>query len=76
MERLDLQKSAEQNKIFLVDPNGPKLWAIDWFELQVGKLRDFDGLKAARVANADLKGIDLNWYFLLARVREVREPLD
>lgn len=39
--------------------NGPKLWATDWFELKVGKSRDFDGLKAAWVAKADLKRIDL-----------------
>ncbi|MGE5202798.1 MAG: hypothetical protein ACM3O6_12125 [Acidobacteriota bacterium] len=59
VEGLDLQKLAKQNRVFGVYLNGPKLWAIDWFELEVGKLRNFGGLKAPWVANVDLKGLDL-----------------
>jgi hypothetical protein len=59
VESLDREKLAKQNGVFLVYLNGPKLWAPDWFEVEVGKLRDFGGLKAPWVANVDLKGIDL-----------------
>lgn len=35
--------------------NGPKIWTPDWAEADIGKVRDFNGIKAAWVAQLDLK---------------------
>jgi hypothetical protein len=56
---LDLKKLAKEHKVFLVYLNGPKLWMLDWAEVQIGPVRDFDGVKAAWAANVDLKGVSL-----------------
>jgi hypothetical protein len=35
--------------------NGPKIWKPEWSEAQVGKVRDFNGIKAPWVAQLDMK---------------------
>ena len=37
--------------------NGPRLWALDWIEVEMGKELDFGGMKARWVNWLDLKGI-------------------
>ncbi|AZQ64034.1 hypothetical protein EI427_17910 [Flammeovirga pectinis] len=34
--------------------NGPRVWCLDWTEVQAGKVRDFNGLKAKWVAALEL----------------------
>jgi hypothetical protein len=59
VDGLDYEKLAKQYGVFLVHLNGPKLWMPDWFDVEVGPVRDFGGLKAPWVANVDLKGVSL-----------------
>jgi hypothetical protein len=35
--------------------NGPKIWTPDWMEAEIGKERDFNGIKASWVAQLDMK---------------------
>ena len=37
--------------------NGPRLWAMDWIEVEMGKELDFGGMKARWVNWLDMKGI-------------------
>ena len=37
--------------------NGPRLWTLDWIEVEMGKEVDFGGMKARWVNWLDLKGI-------------------
>ena len=37
--------------------NGPRLWTLDWIEVEMGKELDFGGMKARWVNWLDLKGI-------------------
>lgn len=54
VERLDFEKMKEEYGVLAASLNGPKLWLTDWIEVDVGKERDFNGLKAAWVAQLNL----------------------
>ena len=39
--------------------NGPRLWTLDWIEVDMGKELDFGGMKARWVNWLDLKGLSI-----------------
>ena len=39
--------------------NGPRLWTLDWIDVEMGKELDFGGMKARWVNWLDLKGLSL-----------------
>lgn len=57
---LDFKKIAAEYGVLNASLNGPKLWMPDWAEVDVGKLREFNGIKTAWVAQLNLdKGGDV-----------------
>jgi len=59
LAKIDLEALKEQYDVLGVFVNGPRLWTLDWIEVPSGVRRDFNGLKAAWVAQVDLSGLDL-----------------
>jgi len=51
---LDFDKIAAEYGALSASLNGPKLWLIDWFEAEIGKLREFNGIKAPWVAQLNI----------------------
>lgn len=51
---LDFAKLKTQFGVKGASLNGPKLWMPDWFEIDQGKERDFNGIKASWVARLDM----------------------
>ena len=54
VEGLDFEKMKQEYGVLGASLNGPKLWLSDWTEIDVGKERDFNGLKAAWVAQLNM----------------------
>jgi hypothetical protein len=54
VEGLDFEKMKKEYGVLGASLNGPKLWLPDWTEIDVGKERDFNGLKAAWVAQLNM----------------------
>jgi hypothetical protein len=55
---LDFDKLANEYEVLHVLLNGPKRWMLDWFEVDVGKERIFQGLQAPWVAQLNLRKAD------------------
>jgi hypothetical protein len=55
VEGIDFDKLKTEYGLLGASLNGPKIRTPDWAEAQVGKERDFGGIKAPRVAQLDLK---------------------
>ena len=43
---MDMDKVKKESNALKVIKNGPRLWTIDWLEVNTGNIRDFDGLNA------------------------------
>jgi hypothetical protein len=54
VERLNMNLIKEQYGVLGASLNGPKLWIPDWFDIEVGVVREFDGLKAPHTAELNL----------------------
>lgn len=54
VEGLDFAKMKTDFGLLGASLNGPKLWLSDWTEINVGAKRDFNGIKAAWVAQLDM----------------------
>ena len=54
VEGLDFEKLKKEYGVLGASLNGPKLWLPDWTEIDIGVERDFNGLKAAWVAQLDM----------------------
>jgi hypothetical protein len=54
VERLDMNQLKEQYRVLSASLNGPKLWLPDWFDVEVGVVRQFGGLKAPHTAQLNL----------------------
>jgi hypothetical protein len=54
VEGLDLARIKTDYGVNGASLNGPKLWLPDWTEIDVGVERDFNGIKAAWVAQLDM----------------------
>jgi hypothetical protein len=59
LDKVDVEALKKQYDVLAVFKNGPRLWTLDWIEVNMGKERDFNGLKARWVNWVDLKGFDL-----------------
>jgi hypothetical protein len=54
VEGLDFKKMKTEFGVAGASLNGPKLWMIDWAEMEVGNVRDFNGMKAPWVAQLNM----------------------
>jgi len=57
LDKLDVKSLKEQFGVLAVFKNGPRLWTLDWIEVEMGRELDFGGMKARWVNWLDLKGI-------------------
>ena len=58
---LNMNQIKKQYGVLGASLNGPKLWIPDWFEVEVGVVRQFGGLKAPWTAQVNLgKTVDVN----------------
>lgn len=55
VEGIDVDKLKQEYDLLGASLNGPKIWTPEWSEAQVGKVRDFNGIKAPWVAQLDMK---------------------
>ncbi len=58
VEALDFDKLAKEYGAINVLLNGPKRWMLDWFEVDVGNTRTFQGIEAPWVAQLNLESPD------------------
>ena len=54
VEGLDFEKMKQDFGVLGASLNGPKLWTSDWTEIDIGVERDFNGIKAAWVAQLSM----------------------
>jgi len=54
VEGLDFAKMKSDFGVLGASLNGPKLWMIDWAEIDVGVVREFNGIKAPWVAQLNM----------------------
>ena len=59
LDKVDVNALKEQYHVLGAFKNGPRLWALDWIEVEMGKELDFGGMKARWVNWLDLKGLSL-----------------
>jgi len=52
--RLNMNQIKQQYGVLGASLNGPKLWMPDWFDVEVGVVRQFSGLKAPWTAQLNL----------------------
>lgn len=56
VEGLDFAKMKTDSGVLGASLNGPKLWLPDWTEIDVGVEREFNGIRAAWVAQLNMGG--------------------
>lgn len=54
VEGLDFTKMKQDYGVLGASLNGPKIWLADWTEIDIGAERDFNGIKAAWVAQLNM----------------------
>ena len=54
VERLNMNQIKKRYGVLGASLNGPKLWIPDWFDVEVGVVRQFGGLKAPHTAQLNL----------------------
>lgn len=52
---IDFDKLKADYNLLGASLNGPKIWTPDWSEAMIGKVRDFNGIKAPWVAQLNMK---------------------
>ena len=55
VEGIDFDQLKADYGLLGASLNGPKIWTPAWSEVQIGKVRDFNGIKAPWVAQLDMK---------------------
>jgi hypothetical protein len=55
VEGIDFDELKTEYNLLGASLNGPKIWTPDWAEFEVGKVRDFNGIKAPWVGQLDMK---------------------
>lgn len=61
VEGLDFAKLKKEYGVLGASLNGPKLWMLDWIEVEVGVTREFNGIKATWCAQLNMdKNADVN----------------
>src|SRR5512137_2192453 len=59
LDKVDVKSVKEQYGVLASFKNGPRMWTLDWIEVEMGKELDFGGMKARWVNWLDLKGLSL-----------------
>jgi hypothetical protein len=54
VEGLNFTKMKQEFGVLGASLNGPKLWMLDWAEVEAGVVRDFNGIKAPWVAQLNM----------------------
>ncbi len=44
--KMDMKKVKKECNALKVIKNGPRIWTVDWIEVNAGTIRDFDGLES------------------------------
>ncbi len=57
LDKVDVKSVKEQYGMLASFKNGPRMWTLDWIEVEMGKELDFNRMKARWVNWLDLKGI-------------------
>ena len=57
LDKIDDKAIAKQYHVLAAFKNGPRLWTLDWIEVEMGSELDFGGMKARWVNWLDMKGI-------------------
>jgi hypothetical protein len=57
LEPIEVRAMAKGYHMLAAFKNGPRLWTLDWIEVDMGKELDFGGMKARWVNWLDLRGI-------------------
>jgi len=57
LDKVDVKAVKEHYGVLASFKNGPRLWALDWIEVEMGRELDFGGMKARWVNWLDLKGL-------------------
>jgi hypothetical protein len=52
---IDFDQLKTEYNLLGASLNGPKIWTPDWSEAMIGRVRDFNGIKAPWVAQLDMK---------------------
>jgi hypothetical protein len=55
VEGLDFDKMKQEYGVKGASLNGPKIWTPDWSDIDMGVVRDFNGIKAAWVAQLNME---------------------
>lgn len=55
VEGIDFDALKAEYNLLGASLNGPKIWTPDWSEAMIGKVRDFNGIKAPWVAQLNMK---------------------
>jgi hypothetical protein len=59
LDKVDVHALKDRYHVLAAFKNGPRLWTLDWLEVEAGKELDFGGMKARWVNWLDLKGLSL-----------------
>ena len=57
LDKVDVTAMKDRYHVLASFKNGPRLWTLDWIEVDMGKELDFGGMQARWVNWLDLKGI-------------------
>jgi hypothetical protein len=57
LDKVDVKELKDRYHVLAAFKNGPRLWTLDWIEVEMGKELDFGGMKARWVNWLDMKGI-------------------
>jgi hypothetical protein len=57
LDKIDVNEMKDRYHVLASFKNGPRIWTLDWIEVDMGKELDFGGMKARWVNWLDLKGI-------------------
>ena len=61
VEGLNFEKLKKEYGVVAASLNGPKLWMLDWIEVEVGRTREFNGIRATWCAQLNMdKNSDVN----------------
>ena len=59
LDKVDVKALKSRYHVLAAFKNGPRLWTLDWIEVEMGKELDFGGMTARWVNWLDLKGLSL-----------------
>jgi hypothetical protein len=57
LNKVDVNELKKQYHVLASFKNGPRMWTLDWIEVEMGKELDFGGMKARWVNWLDMKGL-------------------